>query len=50
MIPFLIQYHQSIYPYLSLKNDEVYYCPGHHVDSHFNSSDHLVYVSSYDVT
>ena len=49
MIPFVINIHQSMYPYLSLKNDQVYYCPGH-IDNLANSSDRLLLVSTYNVT
>ena len=49
MIPFVIKYHQSIYPYVSLKNDQVYYCPGINVDNYTNSADGLLRVSTFMV-
>ena len=49
MIPFVIQFHQSIYPYISLKEDQVYYCPGHNIENNINSTNLIVRVSNYDV-
>ena len=49
MIPFVINYHRSIYPYVSLEKDQVYYCPGHNVENIVNSTDNILRVSYHDV-
>ena len=46
MIPFVIKFHQNIYPLISMEENEVYYCPGH--NNNVNSTD-VLRVYNYDV-
>ena len=46
IIPFVIKFHQNIYPFISLEENEVYYCPGH--NNNVNSTD-VLRVYNYDV-
>ena len=49
MISFQINFHQNIFPFITLEENEVYYCPGLNVDNNVNLTALIVRVSNYDV-
>ena len=45
MIQFKLLSKGSMYPYVILKSEQIYYCPGQHI----NSSNHLLRISNFNV-